>query len=86
MKKIMTILAIAAMSAACQQEMNDGMNPGAGQGTVLDCLPATLSVESSDQTKTSLVNSGDQMGSILWATGDAVSAFLGYLNHTQTFD
>lgn len=77
MKKIMTILAIAAMSAACQQEMNDGMNPGAGQGTLLDCLPATLSVESSDQTKTSLVNSGDQMGSILWATGDAVSAFLG---------
>lgn len=77
MKKIMTILAIAAMSAACQQEMNDGMNSGAGQGTVLDCLPATLSVESSDQTKTSLVNSGDQMGSILWATGDAVSAFLG---------
>ena len=77
MKKIMTFLAIAAMSAACQQEMNDGMNPGAGQGTVLDCLPATLSVESSDQTKTSLVNSGDQMGSILWATGDAVSAFLG---------
>ena len=77
MKKIMTILAIAAMSAACQQEMNDGMNPGAGQGNVLDCLPATLSVESSDQTKTSLVNSGDQMGSILWATGDAVSAFLG---------
>ena len=77
MKKIMTFLAIAAMSAACQQEMNDGMNPGAGQGTVLDCLPATLCVESSDQTKTSLVNSGDQMGSILWATGDAVSAFIG---------
>lgn len=77
MKKIMTILAIAAMSAACQQEMNDGMNSGAGQGTVLDCLPATLSVESSDQTKTSLVNSGDDKGSILWTTGDAVSAFLG---------
>ena len=77
MKKIMTILAIAAMSAACQQEMTDGMNPGAGQGAVLDCLPATLSVESACQTKTSLVNSGDQLGSILWTTGDAVSAFIG---------
>lgn len=77
MKKIMTFLAIAAMSAACQQEMNDGMNPGAGQGTVLDCLPATLSVESSDQTKTSLVNSGDDAGNILWSEGDAISAFIG---------
>ena len=77
MKKIINILAIAAMSAACQQEINDDMNLGAGQDTVLDCLPATLSVESSDQTKTSLVNSGDQKGSILWTTGDAVSAFLG---------
>ena len=77
MKKIMTILAIAAMSAACQQEMNDGMNSGAGQGTVLDCLPATLSVESSDQTKTSLVNSGDDAGNILWSEGDAISAFIG---------
>lgn len=77
MKKIMTILAIAAMSAACQQEMNDGMNSGAGQGTVLDCLPATLSVESSDQTKTSLVNSGDDAGNVLWSEGDAISAFIG---------
>ena len=77
MKKIMTILAIAAMSAACQQEMNDGMNSGAGQGTVLDCLPATLSVESTDQTKTSLVNSGDDAGNILWSEGDAISAFIG---------
>ena len=77
MKKIMTILAIAAMTAACQQEMNDGMNSGAGQGTVLDCLPATLSVESSDQTKTSLVNSGDDAGNILWSEGDAISAFIG---------
>lgn len=77
MKKIMTILAIAAMSAACQQEMNDGMNSGAGQATVLDCLPATLSVESSDQTKTSLVNSGDDAGNILWSEGDAISAFIG---------
>ena len=77
MKKIMNILAIAAMAAACQQEMNDGINSGAGQGTVLDCLPATLSVESSDYTKTSLVNSGDEAGSVLWSAGDAVSAFLG---------
>ena len=76
MKKIMTILAIAAMTAACQQEMNDGMNSGAGQGTVLDCLPATLCVESSDQTKTSLVNSGDDAGNILWSEGDAISAFI----------
>ena len=77
MKKIINILAIAAISAACQQEINNDMPLGAGQGAVLDCLPATLSVESSDQTKTSLVNSGDQMGSILWTTGDAVSAFIG---------
>ena len=77
MKKIINILAIVAISAACQQEINNDMPLGAGQGAVLDCLPATLSVESSDQTKTSLVNSGDQMGSILWTTGDAVSAFIG---------
>ena len=83
MKKIMTILAIAAMSAACQQEMNDGMNSGAGQGTVLDCLPATLSVESSDQTKTSLVNSGDDAGNILWSEGDAISAFIGTDGNSQ---
>ena len=77
MKKIINFLAIAAMSVACQQELNDEKIFGAGQDTVLDCLPATLCVESSDQTKTSLVNSGDQMGNILWSTGDAVSAFLG---------
>ena len=77
MKKIINILTIAALAAACQQEMNDGMNSGAGVGTVLDCLPATLSVESTDQTKTSLVNSGDEAGNILWSEGDAISAFIG---------
>ena len=76
MKKVIYILAIAAMSAACQQEINDDMTLGA-QDTVLDCLPATLNVESSVQTKTSLVTSGDEKGSVLWSTGDAVSAFLG---------
>lgn len=77
MKKITYFLTIAALAAACQHEMNDEVNVGAGQNTVLDCLPATLSVESSDQTKTSLVNSGDEAGSVLWSAGDAVSAFLG---------
>ena len=77
MKKIINILTIAALAAACQQEMNDGMSSGAGVGTVLDCLPATLSVESTDQTKTSLVNSGDEAGNILWSEGDAISAFIG---------
>lgn len=76
MKKLIYILAIAAMSAACQQEINDDMTLGA-QDTVLDCLPATLNVKSSVQTKTSLVTSGDEKGSVLWSTGDAVSAFLG---------
>lgn len=83
MKKIINILTIAALAAACQQEMNDGMNSGAGQGTVLDCLPATLSVESSDQTKTSLVNSGDDAGNILWSEGDAISAFIGTDGNSQ---
>ena len=77
MKKITYFLTIAALAAACQQEMNDEVNVGAGQNTVLDCLPATLSVESSDQTKTSLVNSGDNAGDILWSEGDAISAFIG---------
>ena len=77
MKKIINILTIAALAAACQQEMNDGMNSGAGVGTVLDCLPATLGVVSTDQTKTSLVNSGDEAGNILWSEGDAISAFIG---------
>lgn len=77
MKKIIYFLTMAAVAAACQQEMGDGMNEGTAQDTVLECLPATLSVESSDQTKTAIVNSGDDMGNILWSAGDAVSAFIG---------
>ncbi len=77
MKKIINLLTVAALFAACQQEMNDGMDSGAEQKAILDCLPATLSVESSCQTRTSLVNSGDDAGAILWSAGDAVSAFIG---------
>lgn len=77
MKKLIYFLSVVALATACQQEINDQMNEPLGQNTILDCLPLTLDVESSDQTKTSLVNSGDQMGSILWTTGDAVSAFIG---------
>ena len=76
MKKIIYFLTLSIFAAACQQEMNDEII-NADQNTVLAGLPATLSVESSAQTKTSLVNSGDDKGSILWTTGDAVSAFLG---------
>ena len=76
MKKIIYFLTLSIFAAACQQEMNDEII-NADKDSVLAALPATLSVESSAQTKTSLVNSGDDKGSILWTTGDAVSAFLG---------
>ena len=76
MKKILYFLTIVTLAAACQQELADEMVNSTTE-TVLECLPATLSVESSAQTKTSLVNSGDDKGSILWSTGDAVSAFIG---------
>ena len=76
MKKIIYFLTLSIFAAACQQEMNDEII-NADKDSVLAALPATLSVESSAQTKTSLVNSGDDKGNILWTTGDAVSAFLG---------
>ena len=76
MKKTIYLLTLAALITSCQKEMEEN-NYGVGNNTVLECLPAVLNVESSAQTKTSLVNSGDQAGDVLWSTGDAISAFIG---------
>lgn len=76
MKKTIYLLILAALITSCQKEMEEN-SYGVGNNTVLECLPAVLNVESSAQTKTSLVNSGDQAGDVLWSTGDAISAFIG---------
>ena len=82
MKKIIYFLTLSIFAAACQQEMNDEII-NAEHNNVLAALPATLSVESSAQTKTSLVNNGDDKGCILWSTGDAISAFIGSTGNSK---
>lgn len=77
MKKMIYFLTLVAMAASCQQDMNEGMIENTEKDSVLESLPAVLNVESSVDTRTSLVNSGDDKGSVLWTAGDAVSAFIG---------